>query len=198
MAMNKRTLALLASSSLLVASPLLAQKWGRGSTPRDGVCFYEDAEYRGDYFCVNAGDSISSMPPGMNDRISSIKIFGRAEVTVFKDIRYEGKSTRFGRDVRNLGDEGWNDKVSSLEVRRGGQHGRSDDKRYSADHRSSPHGMTRSRAEEIVRRAYRAVLDREPDPGSQGYVERVYRDGWTQQDVERDLRKSDEYRKKHH
>jgi hypothetical protein len=39
---------------------------------------------------------------------------------------------------------------------------------------------------------------REPDPGSQGYVERVYRDGWTQQDVERDLRKSAEYRSKHH
>jgi hypothetical protein len=196
--MKTRTLALFASSSLLAASPALAQHWGKGATPKNGVCFYEDVEYRGDYFCVDAGDSISSMPPGMNDRISSFKIFGRAEVTVFKDVRYEGHSTRFTHDVRNLGHEGWNDKISSLDVRGSGQHGRSND-RYSDDHRSSSRpSMSRSRAEDVVRRAYRAVLDRDPDPGSQGYVERVYRDGWTQQDVERDLRKSDEYRKKHH
>lgn len=190
--MNKRTLALCASTSLLATTPLFAQHWGRGSTPRDGVCFYEHAEYRGEYFCVKAGESIGSMPSGMNDRISSIKIFGRAEVTVFKDIRYEGRSTRFGDDVRNLADEGWNDKISSLEVRSGGRH------RHTDDHQSSPHGVTRSEAAKIVRRAYRSVLDREPDPGGQGYVERVYRDGWTRQDVERDLRKSAEYRRKHH
>ena len=194
--MNRVTLILLASGAALAASPVLAQSWGRGSTPKNGVCFYEDVEYRGDYFCVDAGKSIESMPRGMNDRISSIKIFGRAEVTVFKDVRYEGRSERFAHDVRNL--EDWNDKISSLEVRSGGRRGYSSDHRGSSDdHRSSASGMTRSRAEEIVRRAYRAVLDRDPDPGSQGYVERVYRDGWTQQDVERDLRKSDEYRKKH-
>lgn len=56
--------------------------------------------------------------------------------------------------------------------------------------------MTRARAEEIVRRAYPSVLDREPDAGSRGYVDRVLRDHWTQPDVERELRKSAEYRKK--
>jgi hypothetical protein len=194
------TMALLAGGALLAASPVRAQHWGRGSTPKNGVCFYEDAEYRGDYFCVEAGDSVSSMPSGMNDRISSLKIFGRAEVTVFKDVRYEGHSTRFTHDVRNLGHEGWNDKVSSLEVRGGGGHRSYSDDRHrdSGSQGSSRHDVSRSQAEQIVRRAYRAVLDRDPDPGSQGYVERVYRDGWTQQDVERDLRKSAEYRNKHH
>lgn len=57
--------------------------------------------------------------------------------------------------------------------------------------------MTRQKAEEIVRRAYRSVLGREPDAGSRAYVDKVLRDHWTQQNVERELRKSPEYRNKH-
>jgi TorA maturation chaperone TorD len=56
---------------------------------------------------------------------------------------------------------------------------------------------TRESAEQIVRRAYISVLGREPDAaGSRGYVNGVLREGWTQEEVERDLRKSDEYRSK--
>jgi len=40
------------------------------------------------------------------------------------------------------------------------------------------------------------VLRREPDSGASGYVNKVYREHWTQQDVERELRKSPEYRKR--
>lgn len=54
--------------------------------------------------------------------------------------------------------------------------------------------MTRQKAEEIVARAYRSVLRREPDSGSRGYVDRVLYDKWSQSDVERELRKSPEYR----
>ena len=56
--------------------------------------------------------------------------------------------------------------------------------------------MTYPKAQEVVRRAYLAVLRREPDPASRGFVDRVFRDHWTQQDVERELRKSPEYRNK--
>jgi len=193
--MNKRTLVMLVSGTLLAASPLFAQRWGREDAPRDGACFYQDASFRGDYFCVPAGERVRSMPPGMNDRISSIKIFGRADVTVYQDVYYEGRSRRFWDDVLNLTSLGWNDKISSVEVRSVRHDGDRDDRRhYSGDERSERHGLTRSDAEEIVRRAYLAVLDREPDPGSRGYVENVLRDGWTRKDVERELRKSDEYR----
>jgi TorA maturation chaperone TorD len=54
--------------------------------------------------------------------------------------------------------------------------------------------VTREQAEEIVGKAYEEVLGREPDSGSRGYVDRVLREGWSQADVERELRKSDEYR----
>ena len=57
--------------------------------------------------------------------------------------------------------------------------------------------MTREQAQAIVRSAYQNVLGREPDPGSAGYVDRVFKDHWSQQQVENELRNSVEYRQKH-
>ena len=56
--------------------------------------------------------------------------------------------------------------------------------------------MTEAKARDIVAQAYREVLGREPDPASQAYVQKVWRENWTQRDVERELRNSDEYRNK--
>jgi hypothetical protein len=61
---------------------------------------------------------------------------------------------------------------------------------------SSQAPVTREQAEEIVRRAYLSVLERNPDAGSQGWVDRVMRERWTEEDLARELRKSDEYRSK--
>jgi hypothetical protein len=245
---NARMTALFVGGVVLAASsPLMAQRWGRESTPRDGACFYEDGDFGGDYFCLKTGEDLRFLPDGMNDRISSIRIFGRAEVTVFNDVEYGGPSTRFHDDVRSLGREGWNDRISSLRVRKGSEDdyrrrsGRGSSGRWQEDPdrivrrayqdildrqpdaaglrlyrsriiddgwsegqvrealRDSPEyrgrtTMTRAKAEEIVRRAYRSVLDREPDAGSRGYVDKVFRGKWSQDDVERELRKSPEYR----
>jgi hypothetical protein len=57
--------------------------------------------------------------------------------------------------------------------------------------------MTRDKAVELVTRAYRNVLGRDPDPaGLESYVQGVLRNKWTEADVARELRKSDEYRNK--
>jgi TorA maturation chaperone TorD len=57
--------------------------------------------------------------------------------------------------------------------------------------------MTRAQAEQIVNRAYRSVLGREADPqGMEGFVQRVLRDHWSESQVARELRNSDEYRNK--
>jgi hypothetical protein len=56
--------------------------------------------------------------------------------------------------------------------------------------------MTRDQAQAIVRSAYQNVLRREPDPGSVGYVDRVFRDHWSQQQIENELRNSAEYMQK--
>jgi hypothetical protein len=56
-------------------------------------------------------------------------------------------------------------------------------------------GVSRDEAESIVKRAYQNVLKREADAdGMRGFVERVLRDKWTQADVEKALRNSEEYR----
>jgi hypothetical protein len=236
---------------VVLALPALvnAQRWGRERFPDSGACFFKDADYRGEYFCVGAGANVGRVPDDMNDQISSIRVFGKAEVTVFRDVRFGGGSTRFGSSIRNLKDEGWNDRISSLQVqgeardrfgdlqddqrgrdrkgedpdrivRRAFQDvlGRDPDagglrqyrSRIIDDHwteeqvreslRSSPEyrdkiTMTRAKAEAIVRSAYLAVLKREPDAaGSAGYINSVMRDKWSQQDVERELRKSPEFR----
>jgi hypothetical protein len=173
----------------LIAQPASAQpRWGRPRAPRAGACFYKDSRFRGDYFCLEAGERIDTMPRGMNDEISSIQAFGDVDVEVYQDVNFRGRSRRFGSSVRNLAEEGWNDRLSSVRVsRRGGGRDR-DDRR--------PSGMTQARAEDIVRRAYQSVLKRDPDPASRGFVDRVLNDGWSQTDVERELRNSDEYRRK--
>jgi hypothetical protein len=197
--------------ALIVSIPEVASaqlRWGRPAVPRDGACFYRDAGFRGDYFCVRAGEDLPWVPGGLNDEISSIRTFGRAEVTVYRDRRFSGRSERFRRDVFNLRNEGWNDRLSSLRVDRArGGYGRDDDRGYGRDNdrgdgrrddrrddRRVDDRREVVRAEEIVRRAYLSVLRREPDAASRGWVDRVLRENWTQADVERELRRSPEYR----
>lgn len=218
-----------------------AQDWG-GQLPRNGACFYEDTNYRGRYFCVETGDERSTMPSGANDRVSSIRLRGSAEVTIYEDTRFRGDSLDLRSSVRDLDDEDFDDEISSIKVhsrsgRRRNQNNRSfngnpdtvvrrayqdilerdpdpaglrlyrsriiDDgwteQQVREALRNSPefrqrNTMTRARAQEVVRAAYLAVLGREPDPASRNYVDRVFRDNWTQADVERELRRSDEYR----
>jgi hypothetical protein len=202
--MNRRTivrfLAPAMLGALIVSIPEVASaqlRWGRPAVPRDGACFYRDAGFRGDYFCVRAGEDLPWIPGGLNDEISSIRTFGRAEVTVYRDRRFSGRSERFERDVFNLRNEGWNDKLSSLRVDRGrGGYGYRDrDGRRDRDDRRDDR-RDLARAEEIVRRAYLEVLRREPDAASRGWVDRVLQDNWTQADVERELRRSPEYRRR--
>lgn len=102
---------------LLVSSAASAQpRWGRERVPDQGVCFYEDVNFRGDYFCVRQGDRLSLLPPGMSDKISSVRVRGPVEVTVFRDSDMRGRSARFIGDVQNLKGEGWNDQISSIDV----------------------------------------------------------------------------------
>jgi hypothetical protein len=171
--------------TLAAPSAWAQPRWGRPQTPRAGACFYRDADFRGDFFCVPAGDDVAILPNGMNDQISSIRTFGRVTVTVFQNGRYSGRSERFDSDVRNLRDRGWNDALSSMRV-----------SRPFGDGNRPGDAMTRAKAEEIVRRAYRSVLNRDPDPASQPYIDKVLRERWTEEDVARELRKSDEYRRK--
>ena len=167
-----------------------AQRWGRERFPQSGACFFKDTNFRGEYFCVRAGDDVSRLPDDLNDAISSMRVFGRAEVEVFRDVRFNGGSARFGGDVADLRREGWNDRISSVRVQIASRGERARDR---AEERRGDR-ISVAEAQAIVRRAYQNVLKRDPDAGSSGYVSAVMNDNWSQQDVERELRRSDEFR----
>jgi hypothetical protein len=69
-------------------------------------------------------------------------------------------------------------------------------RRYdNGDIRRSSSGYYNGQAAAMVRQAYLSTLGREPDAvGLREYTARMVRDGWTQRDVVRALRSSDEYR----
>ncbi len=115
--MKKRVVLFLIGVLGLCAGPTVsAQTWGRERLPDAGACFYENINYGGRYFCVRPGEALRSLSSGMNDKISSIRVFGGAQVTVFRDRSLGGRSARFFGDVHDLRQQGWNDQVSSLEV----------------------------------------------------------------------------------
>ena len=104
--------------TILFAAQAAAQpRWGRPQVPRSGACFYRDVNFQGEYFCVSSGEDLPSIPRGLNDEISSIRTFGSVEITVYRDDRFNGRSTRFNGNVPNLKNEGWNDRLSSARIR---------------------------------------------------------------------------------
>jgi hypothetical protein len=110
--------------SLFIAGTASAQpRWGRERMPQSGACFYENINFGGRYFCVRPGDQLRSIPSGMGDKVSSIRLLGASEVTVFKDSDMRGRSGRFINDVRDLRRDGWNDQISSLDVSAGRDYG---------------------------------------------------------------------------
>jgi hypothetical protein len=70
--------AMLAVGAVLASASTASAQWGGGPMPRQGACFYQDINFRGQYFCVTAGEDLDTMPAGTNDRISSIRVLGRA------------------------------------------------------------------------------------------------------------------------
>ena len=159
---------------------------GSGPFPREGACFFEDTNYRGRYFCVEAGDELGTMPSAANDRVSSVRILGRPDVRVYRDSRFRGESRRLDSNVPDLDDEDFDDAISSIRVEGRSSGGRSRGERYGS---VSP--------ELIVTRAYQDILERDPDPsGMRTYRSRIIDDGWTEQQVREDLRRSPEYREK--
>jgi len=111
----------------ILALPAFAQhEWGRPRPPQTGACFYKDPDFGGEYFCLRRGENWSSMPPGFNDRISSIRLFHGAQVRIFNDPEFRGVNSRIRRDVNDLRrfrlptdpSRTWNDRISSISVYR--------------------------------------------------------------------------------
>jgi len=94
----------------------------REETQRGGrVCVYQDSRYQGWEQCYMEGDEVRSLG-NHNAAASSLRIFGRAHVTVYDQTDFRGRSTEFASDVPDLslraasGGHTWNDRIESLRV----------------------------------------------------------------------------------
>lgn len=86
---------------------------------RDRICVYEEPGYRGRSQCWDAGEEERNLnrTNGWNDRINSIRVFGRARVELYRDADYHGQRLRIERDTPDLRAINWGDQVSSFAVK---------------------------------------------------------------------------------
>lgn len=157
------------------------------------IIVYEHTEYRGKSAVFYPGDAPENLSNftfedggRVNDRISSIRIEGGAEVYLYADPRFRGSVMRLTENARDLTGRmlpgsvsaNWNDRISSLRV----EVRRRDEPRVEPD--------------VIIKRAYLDLLAREPDPvGLRDYRGLIIDQGWTEAMVRDNIRRGDEFRK---
>jgi hypothetical protein len=103
-----------------------APQFGRRQQDRgqDRVCFYKDIQYNGTEQCYRPGDEVTTLQNQRNT-ISSIRIYGRALVTVYDATNFNGHSMQFDSSAPDLGQvrlgdsRSWNDKIQSFRVESG-------------------------------------------------------------------------------
>jgi hypothetical protein len=90
----------------------------------DRVCVFRDVQYQGIQQCFKVGSSVSNLE-SRNGQASSIRIYGRATVTVWDETNFRGHTTAFSSSIPDLGQlrlesKSWNDRIQSLQVGSGG------------------------------------------------------------------------------
>ena len=117
-------------------------QYDRGDDRRgDQVCVYKDINYFGAEQCYRGGEEVNDLGAQKNS-ISSIRVYGRATVTVYEKSEFGGRSAQFTSDVPDLGKRmmagstGWSDRIISL--RAGGAPPSADDRTNSSILRRDP------------------------------------------------------------
>jgi hypothetical protein len=121
-------------SSIRVASDYYDAPVSNGGRDRDrfpdnnnrvdnGICVYNRPNYEGRSQCFNAGQDVSDLSRNGNwsDRISSIRVFGRSAVVLYRDAGFRGESIVIDNDVPDLARNGarsgsWDRQISSFRV----------------------------------------------------------------------------------
>jgi hypothetical protein len=117
----KKTVSLITITFLFVIwfAPSSAAQTGRDN--RDRVCFYQDIHFRGWEQCYQAGDEVTDLRQ-LKNAISSIRIYGRARITVYDETEFRGNSVEFNSDVPDLGlrnmsgSRSWSDRIESFRI----------------------------------------------------------------------------------
>lgn len=95
----------------------LVEEWIHDNPGKDAwACFFEDSYFNGDYYCLAAGNEQSYVGSAWNDEVSSIKLFGHAQVKAFRHASFGGTSLDITEDIGWLGNYSFNDRISSTVV----------------------------------------------------------------------------------
>jgi hypothetical protein len=107
-------LSVLAGLTFATLMPDAAVAQSRG---RDQVCVYEHADYGGWEQCYGVGEAIRDLGNRRNG-ISSVRIQGRAEITLFQHPDFQGNEVTIGENTPDLRgwSRAWNDETDSLRV----------------------------------------------------------------------------------
>ncbi len=90
--------------------------------PGSGACFFKNMNFTGDYFCSGRGSNIPQVQ--LDDEITSIQIYGRATVTIYKDPNFSGPQATTDRSIPDLHrwqmpnnpNLNWDNRISSARV----------------------------------------------------------------------------------
>lgn len=200
-------------AALLALLPVLAvagfsDDYGRGRGPR--VILYEHPNFQGGAVVLRPGDQVENFARWdfdngrrANDRVSSIRVEGGAELMLFTDSNFRGEALRVTSDIRDLsrGDRhgpNFDDRASSVRVAFGGGRERDGDWDRGprpAPERPRPTPPREVDYEKVIRRAYQDVLERDVDEtGLRHFRSMMIERGWTEVQVRDSLRRSEEYR----
>ena len=103
-----------------LGSAAIAPREAAAQDGRGQVCVYEHIDYGGYEQCFDAGEGIPNLGR-FHDRISSVRIRGRIEVTLFEHNNFQGRQLTINSDVSDLRRfGGWNDQADSLRITSGG------------------------------------------------------------------------------
>ena len=121
--------------SILCLSILLSV-YSQNTNARDEVCVYEEKNYNGEEFCTTR--SIANLEDyGWNDSISSLSVGGNANVILYKNANFRGKSIQYSGDTSRLRG-GMDNEVSSLKVVVGGVEENTGTSSGSSNNQSNP------------------------------------------------------------
>merc|ERR1712096_16673 len=80
---------------------------------RGNCALFEHCDYRGEHFCMSAGESYSNLK-WFNDKISSTKVSSSGcSMTIYEHSNFRGQSARTSRNNHCL-NRIWTDQISSI------------------------------------------------------------------------------------
>jgi len=86
---------------------------------KSGACFFESDDYEGNRACYvleeSDGEKKAKLPSGVRNRVTSVRLYGDADVTMYDHSDYGGYSFRVLSNIWKM--DFYNDEISSFKIR---------------------------------------------------------------------------------